>query len=113
LFLFYIDNLAALLPEDTLNALFADDVGIQASGRSFEEAAAKVQNAVDIVSKWSKEWKLNLNTTKSECSLFSTYPKDASAKVSITIDGKQIPFNPTPRVLGVTFDRQLSFAKPT
>jgi len=28
LFVFYIDNLAEILPEETLNALFADDVGV-------------------------------------------------------------------------------------
>ena len=113
LFLFYIDNLAAILPDDTLNALFADDVGITASARTFKEAAEKVQTTVNIVSEWSKEWKLNLNATKSESSLFSTSTWDSKEKVAISIDGKIIPFNPTPRILGVTFDRMLSFTPHT
>ena len=52
LFVFYIDNLVAKLPEETLNALFADDV--QGAGDTIEEAKMKVQKTVDVVSDWSK-----------------------------------------------------------
>ena len=55
LFLFYINNLAELLPTENVNALFADDVGILATARTIEEAQEKAQNAVDIVVRWSKE----------------------------------------------------------
>ena len=72
LFVFYIDNLASILPEETLNALFADDVAIQGMGNTVSEAEMKVQRTVDVVTAWSKEWKLNLNATKSESSLFTT-----------------------------------------
>ena len=44
LFLFYIDNLASILPSETLNALFADDVvPVKGSGKTIEEAEDKVQ----------------------------------------------------------------------
>ena len=110
LFIFYIDNLAELLPADTVNILFADDVGIKGAGPTIASAQEKVQKTVDIVAKWSKEWKLNLNATKSECSAFSTSTKEKD-KAIISIDGKPIPYNPEPRVLGVLLDRQLSFRR--
>ena len=77
LFLFYIDNLASILPSETLNALFADDVGVKGSGKTKEEAEHKVQKTVDVVTALSKEWKLELNATKSECALFTTYTREA------------------------------------
>ena len=113
LFVFYIDNLAEILPEETLNTLFADNVGVQGAGDTIAEAEMKVQKTVDVVSDWSKEWKLNLNATKSESSLFTTWTREAKCRAKIYIDGKMIPFNPEPRLLGVTLDCQLTFGAHT
>ena len=68
---------------------------------------------MDVVTAWSKEWKLELNATKSECALFSTYTREAQRKAAITADGKKIPFKAEPRFLGVTLDRQLTFGRHT
>ena len=56
-FLFYINNLADLLPEDTIHALFADDVSILASHNSKEEATQIAHRSVNIAVEWSKEGK--------------------------------------------------------
>ena len=82
LFLFYINNLAEILPPDTLNALFADDVAAAATRRSFLDAQTAVQHTVDVVAKWSKEWKVQLNAAKSETSYFSNKAKEANAIVN-------------------------------
>ena len=55
LFLFYINNLAELMPDYNTTAMFADDVSILASDNKKEQATKKAQAAVDIVIKWSKE----------------------------------------------------------
>ena len=118
LFLFFINNLAEFLlsedPERTANlilSLFADDVTILARNRSRDVATADAQWAVDRVVEWSNEWKLCLNASKSEVSYFSTYTQEASWTPSMQINGEPIPFNPTPKLLGVYLDRQLSFKK--
>ena len=95
--------------EAGLLSLFADDVTILSRHVSREEAAKEAQWAVDIVAEWSSEWKLGLNASKSEVAFFSTWSKEASHSPSLTIAGEPVPFNPTPKLLGVTFDRQLSF----
>ena len=111
LFLFYINSLAEILPKDTVNALFADDVGILATAPTIEAARAKAQTTVDIVSEWSKEWRLSLNSSKSESSLFTTNRKEAKESAAIFIDKKKIGFNKTPKFLGVYLDRELTFVK--
>ena len=60
-----------------------------------------------------REWKLNPNATKSEVSFFSTSTHEAKHEPHLTIDGVDIPFNGTPKLLGVHLDRQLSFVKHT
>ena len=116
LFLFFINNLVEqLFKDDPVRAeklvfsLFADDVTILSRHVSREEAAKEAQWAVDIVAEWSSEWKLGLNASKSEVAFFSTWSKEASHSPSLTIASEPVPFNPTPKLLGVTFDRQLSF----
>ena len=112
LFLFYINGLADLLPTENINALFADDVGILATAPTISEAEEKAQAAVDVVSEWSKQAKISLNATKSECSVFTTDRRQESkATAKISIDGKTIPFNKTPKLLGVYLDRELTFGK--
>ena len=111
LFVFYINNLAELLPDTNTNVLFADDAGILATADTIKEAQAEAQKAVDIVSSWSKKWRLTLNSSKSESCIFTTNRKEAKVKARIKIDGKKIPFNCTPKFLGVYLDRELTFAK--
>jgi len=120
LFLFFINNLAETLITqfgddawDILFSLFADDVSILCRDSDRESAAATAQIAVDIIARWSAEWKLELNASKSEVSFFSTWTKEFKWEPSITIDGAPIPFNPNPRLLGVTLDCGLSFQKHT
>ena len=113
LFVLYINNLAKLLPEEATNALFADDVTTACTDRRKEEAERLAQRVVDIVVNWSEDWKLKLNSSKSEVGFFSTYSHDAKWEPSITIGGSRIPYKKYPRMLGVHLDCQLSFVKQT
>ena len=73
LFILYINNLAKVLPDKLINTIFADDVGILATRRTQKEAERVAQEVVDVVAAWSTEWKLTLNPTKSEVSIFTRY----------------------------------------
>ena len=82
-FLFFINNLAETLMAkfgddawDILFSLFADDVSILCRDSDRESEAATAQIAVDIIARWSAEWKLELNASKSEVSFFSTWTKE-------------------------------------
>ena len=108
LFLLYINNLAVILPDTTTNALYADDVTILASNTSKDVAEQEAQETVDIVVAWSKEWKLNLNATKSKVSFFTTAKYESKHCPKITINGANIKMEPNPRLLGLYLDRELA-----
>ena len=59
-----------------------------------EAANRDAQEAVDVVSQWSRTWKLNLNATKSEGSFFSNCGSPSGNRRT---------------GVGVTLDRQLTF----
>jgi len=111
LFLFYINTLAELLPADTINCLFADDVSALAVEDTLEEAQQSCQKTVNVVVEWAKEWKLMLNAGKSEVSYFSNSTKETPKTFTptIVIDGKAIAYKEHPRLLGVFLGRQLCF----
>ena len=112
LFLFYINTLAEILPEDTVNSLFADDISILATDSSTYKAQRKTQATVDIVQNWAAEFKMILSD-KSEVTFFSTCTHEAKWKPTIHLGDSTLKFNPTPRLLGVFLDRTLSFGYHT
>ena len=64
LFLFYINQLAKILPRETLNSLFADDVSALATEKTKEQAEETAQTTVDVVSDWAQEWKVSIKRGK-------------------------------------------------
>ena len=58
---------------------------------------------------WSNLWRLPLNPKKCESFFFSTDPHQATFQPRLNLLGFPLLFNPTPKFLGVTFDRTLSF----
>ena len=116
LFVFFINNVVdRLMQEDPVRArqlvisLFADDVTVLATNVSRDQAIRDVQWAVNVISDWSKEWMLQLNANKSEVAFFTKWSHEASFKPTINVENKAIPFNPTPKLLGVRFDTSLTF----
>ena len=55
LFLFYINDLASTLNDDTVPALFDDDVSILTTSHKREDAEATTQSVVSSVVTWSQE----------------------------------------------------------
>jgi len=114
LFIMYINNLASILPGSETICMFADDVGILVTRRSAAEAERDAQKLVDAVVAWSKEWKLTLNSSKSEVATFTTSTKEVNRWIpDIRINGEAIPFAKNPRLLGVYLDCMLSFGYHT
>ena len=92
--------------------MFADDVGLLAQSRRLAEAARLVEADVIEVHRWSIEKKLHLNISKCEVTFFSpdTSESKPQAMPPIMIDSVPLKFNPTPKFLGIVYDRTLSFA---
>ena len=109
LFLFVIDGLRPRLPPGVEVSMYADDVALWASHRDKAVAASKVEEAVDVVWRWSQEKKLMLNLGKCEVSFFSTDTHEAKWQPHVNVGGASLKFSPTPVFLGVMYDRTLSF----
>jgi ribonuclease HI len=111
LFLFFIDGVAEAAGKEVKVSLYVDDVAVWAQHRSKEEATRKVQAAVERVAEWSKEARLCLSISKCEVGFFSAGSHDAGYRPVVSVNGGDMMFTTTPKFLGVTFDRTLSFQR--
>ena len=110
LFLFVMDTLNGRLPEGLSVSMFADDVALWASDPEKGVAASLVEEGVRVVHQWSREKKLTLSVEKCEAGFFTSDTSEFGWKPELVVEGRVLPFNPTPRFLGVKYDRMFSFA---
>ena len=109
LFIFYINGIIEEVPTGVRVSMYADDMAIWSQDRDKTVAESKVQEAVRRVSAWSSLHKLKLNTSKCEVSFFTSDTHEAKWIPSITFNNQPFIFNKTPKFLGFTFDRSLTF----
>ena len=98
-----------MIPENTDIALFADDASVWAADEDLNQANRKVQLALEKIEAWRKSKKMDLNVQKSEATLFSPATNKAKWRPSLFVNRLIVPFNPSPKFLGVHLDRSLSF----
>ena len=104
LFLFYINTLAFLLNDNAGIAFSLDDISILTTDCKEKDATVSTQSIIDSLLIWSQNWKLNLNTDKSEVCPFSTCSNDSTWKPALFIGIQKIWINMTPCVLGVSLE---------
>ena len=89
--------------------MYADDVALTCSGNQTAVIEHTISKDLDCVSKYYRKWHLKLSATKSVCSIFHLKNHLAQYQWQVHMLGNSIPFVPTPRSLGVTLDRSLTF----
>ena len=114
LFLIYIDDLVNALPHDIEISLYADDVALWAGASTIDDASRKVQMALNELERWVRRWKLDINIDKSETAAFALGSNaGACAKPTVVLNGQPLQSTETPKLLGVTLDRRMTFRAHT
>lgn len=91
-------------PSNSIIATFADDTAILAVADTENIANAYLQHAVNQVSKWTKDWRIKLNHTKS---IHINFTNKCTLNTPVYIDEFQIPFSNNAKYLGMTLDAKL------
>ena len=76
---------------------------------NIERATITLQAALKRMMEWSSKWRPPLNPLKFKSSFFSIDPYQPCLRTSLSILNTPLNFNPNTTLLGVTFDRTLSF----
>lgn len=106
LFNLYINDIP--LPSSSDTALYADDSALLTSSWSLQCLVSKLQNHLDLASKFFQDWKLSINPLKTQAIVFSK-KRPTLPPHKLTVKGVIIPWSDEVRYLGVVLDRQLSW----
>ena len=109
LFILFVDDITKDLHRGAHASLYANDLAIRPSSPDPLKASSVFQSSLNVLETWSNLWRLPLNPKKCEFSFFSTDLHQATFQPRLNLLGIPLLFNPTPKFLGVTFDRTLSF----
>ena len=105
LYLIYVNDLPVQPTSNCRAAQFADDVSLWTTNSSKKVTFLRLQRALDEVQKWCSKWRIKLNVAKTQLVSFS-YAKQA---MKLKLFGHQITEQKEMKLLGVTFDKRLSF----
>ena len=90
--------------------MYADDTTLYASDYSIGSIQTKLQSDVENVNKWCRLNNMALNPTKSNCMLIgSPYYTKHNNNLIINIDNSRIDCVEQQKILGVYFDRNLTW----
>jgi hypothetical protein len=110
LFNIYMSDIPSPPPEVEL-ITYADDLNTLTSHSNVHIAEQNLQPYLDSIHKWTTDNKLELNPIKSTATLFTTDPAEYNTQLNLNINNTEIPTVKHPKILGLTLDPKLNFAK--
>ena len=106
LFILYVNDLP-IHPNNKLEvSQYADDLALWTSAKSLDFVKIRLQRGIDDLLLWCSIWRIKLNNTKTQYLVTS----DKETRLRITINQDEIKPDKTASLLGVTFDKQLTFS---
>ena len=111
LFLVFINDIIRDLPRKVQGAIYADDLVLWCSEEHITTANFRLQQALDVLERWTKQWLVKINAKKTTYTVFSLSPKEQ--KATLHINGQTLLAEDNPTYLGVTFDKRLTWKKQT
>ena len=107
LFLVYINDILTTLSKRVSNTLHADDLAIWNASEHTTTATYRIQEAISDISKWTLDWGLEVNTSKTNSTLFSL--STSKEQIKLRLKGEIVPQTDNPTFLGVKLDTQLTW----
>ena len=109
LFILYMNTLKEVMDPHIKAAMYADDLAIISTEEQLGTAQIRLQTCLRKIEKWTKDWAMNVNATKTTYTIFSLSPKLPNLRLNY--EGKQLQREDNPKYLGVFFDPRLTWSK--
>ena len=107
LFLVYINDILTTLSKRVSNTLHADDLAIWNASEHTTTATYRIQEAISDISKWTLDWGLEINTSKTNSTLFSL--STSKEQIKLRLKGEIVPQTDNPTFLGVKLYTRLTW----
>jgi hypothetical protein len=107
-FVFIGDISLASEKHSSYSALFADDLDDIFFFKKPERITQIINKYLSKLMVWLSSWRLKMNASKCMYTIFSG-GRSGSIKLKLLLFREEIPYNPKPVFLGITFDESLCF----
>ena len=111
LFILFMNSIREVLDPHIKAALYADDLAIIATETELGTAQVRLQTCLNRLQKWTEDWAMTINATKTTYTVFTLSPKPRAIKLKMGVTALRKEDNP--RYLGVTFDPRLTWKQQT
>ena len=111
LFLVYINDILTTTSKRISNTLHADDLAIWYVSEHTTTATYRIQEAINGINKWKQDWGLEINTGKTNSTLFSL--STSKEQIKLRLKEGIVPQTDTPTFLGVNLDTRLTCKSQT
>lgn len=108
LFLIAMESLFKVLPKDVLIFVYADDIVLVVVGNNATRVRIKLQAAIRAVARWANSTGFQMAAEKCSISHICNHRHNPWSR-EVTVDNIRIPYRKVTKILGVYFDRHLSF----
>lgn len=98
-----------LPPTTSGKFIYADDITLATQHNKFDVTEEILTNDLKLISDYIHKWRLIPNTDKTVVTTFHLNNRLSKYKPQIKFCGKSLDYDPTPKYLGVTLDRQLTY----
>jgi low affinity Fe/Cu permease len=88
LFLIYVNDLSSVCCGNTVLQLFADDAKLYSNIGINDSAPVSLQQSLEELTHWAKEWQLTINTSK--CLVLSVSIKPEPVRVAYYINSSPV-----------------------
>jgi len=109
LFNLYLHDLPTPTNASVNTLTYADDVTIISQHHRHETAANNLQTYIHSLENWLETNRLKVSANKSSLTLITPYNVEYNTHPNITLNNTPLPINNTPKILGVTLDRGMTF----
>ena len=97
----------------TYSLSYADDLTVMAQHPKHETATEYMQTYMNRLEQWLNINRLKVSANKSTITLITPYNREYTVRPHVTLFDTPLPYTETPTILGVTYDRGMTFKTHT
>ena len=107
LFLVFMSDLFDCVDSGVRIVVYADDIILYCSDCSLESVILKLNEILRRIHKWCEHWHLGIRPDK--CAAINLSRRPGTPIATLSLQGEDIPWHVSLKILGVLFDRNLTF----